>query len=298
MKTMVYGTGRMAITISESLLQQGWDVLIVGRDGESVERIVLQYGISGLVSEVAGTAIDRALEDCGCLVNAAGPFSSTAPALMDKCAQNGAHYLDVSNEYGSLKCAGQYESRALRRGLSLVPGLGFGVAAVEYAVSSIVGEGTARTVLVDVVSPRHRSTPGVAATVDQIRRLGPQVIADGELRSPELTDDWLGGNEHGGVPLASGALEALQEGSRYQRLATRFASAKIPVRHTSVGVEAHMVDGSAVKATITFRDTTDATVSLIGEAVQLLNSNSHPVGILTPLQFLGRSGLRRALRKR
>ncbi|MFT0848946.1 saccharopine dehydrogenase NADP-binding domain-containing protein [Actinomycetaceae bacterium L2_0104] len=295
MRVMVYGTGRMAAAITASLLEQDAQVLVAGRDGGAVAALERQFGVSGLVAEVGDRAIDRALAECFCLVNAAGPFHSTAPALMDKCVRSGAHYVDVSNEHGILDCALHYGAQTEQGGLVLVPGLGFGVCAVEYAVRMTAGEGPARDVLVDIVSPSHGSTPGVAATVGRIRSLGPRVAIDGQLVSPASGDEWLGKNASGGVPLASGALEALQCEGQYQRLATRYASTKEPVHYTSVSVEARTEDGNIMRDTMRFSDTTTATLALIGKALHCLGAKRHPVGVLTPLQFLGITQLGQAL---
>jgi short subunit dehydrogenase-like uncharacterized protein len=72
-------------------------------------------------------ALDSALSDADVLLNAAGPFSHTAPALLEACLRSGVHYLDITGEVDVLEVASQKDRKARERGIMILPGVGFDV---------------------------------------------------------------------------------------------------------------------------------------------------------------------------
>ena len=79
--------------------------------------------------------LDAALKDVAVVLNAAGPFSSTAPPLVDACVRAGAHYLDVTGEVLAIDGASRRTDEARQRGIMLMPAVGFDVVASDCLVA-------------------------------------------------------------------------------------------------------------------------------------------------------------------
>lgn len=145
-KLMIYGaagyTGGMA---AEHAASAGVDLVVAGRDKERAE---LEAVASRLGAEVRlfavddAAAIEKALEGISVLLNAAGPFASTAEPLMVGAIQCGVHYLDFSAELDTYRRALALDARARAAGVMLLPGSGGSVA----MLGSLAGHAAARAV--------------------------------------------------------------------------------------------------------------------------------------------------------
>jgi short subunit dehydrogenase-like uncharacterized protein len=71
------------------------------------------------------------------LMNAAGPFATTSAPLIDACIATGTHYLDITGEAGSIEATVQWHDAAVRRGVMLMPGVGFEVVASDCLAAHV-----------------------------------------------------------------------------------------------------------------------------------------------------------------
>src|SRR5271169_1564459 len=97
---MLYGaTGHTGHMIARHALERGHRPLVAGRNAPTItalsEELDLEHRVLAL-DDPAG--LRAALDDVGLVLNAAGPFLHTAPALAQACLTAGVHYLDISNE--------------------------------------------------------------------------------------------------------------------------------------------------------------------------------------------------------
>ncbi len=65
------------------------------------------------------------------VVNAAGPFSRTAEPVVAACLRAGAHYLDLGAEVPAIEALAGRDAEARRRGLMIMPAVGFDVVATD-----------------------------------------------------------------------------------------------------------------------------------------------------------------------
>ncbi|HEX7777447.1 MAG TPA: saccharopine dehydrogenase NADP-binding domain-containing protein [Parvibaculum sp.] len=72
-----------------------------------------------------------ALDDVAVLVNAATPFSQTAPALVEACLASGTHYLDLSSERGDIAALMARDEAAAAARIVVAPGAGFDLALAD-----------------------------------------------------------------------------------------------------------------------------------------------------------------------
>lgn len=126
---LVYGaygfTGRIVL---EHLRRRGLDFVVAGRDEARARAAAAAFGVAHRVFSLDDArAIDRGLAGARVLLNAAGPFSSTAKPLLDACLRKRVHYLDVCGELAPLEHAASLDDAAKKRGVMLLPGVGFDV---------------------------------------------------------------------------------------------------------------------------------------------------------------------------
>ncbi len=72
-------------------------------------------------------SLEASLRDITVVLNCAGPFSRTATPLIDACVRTGVHYLDLAGEVPEFQAAAARHEEALRAGVMVLPGAGFGV---------------------------------------------------------------------------------------------------------------------------------------------------------------------------
>ena len=77
----------------------------------------------------------RMTASAGVLLNAAGPFETSAP-LIDACIATRTHYLDITGEAGAIEAAGMGR-RCHTAGVMLMPGAGFEVVASDCLAAHV-----------------------------------------------------------------------------------------------------------------------------------------------------------------
>jgi short subunit dehydrogenase-like uncharacterized protein len=129
-RLLIYGaTGYTGRLITEAAIERGLDPVLCGRSAGRLAAIAdgfggLDYRAATLEDE---TGLDAALGDVDVLLNAAGPFSHTAPRMVQACLRTRTHYLDVSGEVDVLEALSQQDRAAREREIMILPGVGFDV---------------------------------------------------------------------------------------------------------------------------------------------------------------------------
>jgi short subunit dehydrogenase-like uncharacterized protein len=114
-------------------------------------------------------ALDRALRDCRVVLNAAGPFAATAPALVEACLRTRAHYLDITGEVSVIEGAARYDTVAKQRNVMLMPAVGFDVVPSDCLVAHLFARATAPVSLSIGIAGLELLTRGSARTIiDQL----------------------------------------------------------------------------------------------------------------------------------
>lgn len=288
---VVYGTGKAARSIAQALACGGYPVRIVGRNKEHTALLGSDLGLDYAVAPT--NALDHALKDVWCVVNAAGPFITTFDDVCSAAIRNSCHYLDISNEYGIYALAEKHASQAHELGLSILPGMGFGVAAVQLAVAK-----TANTMeplySLDIIvfTPNTGdSTPGVRKTMSAIVEMGPHAIENSQLRklsSRRLASilNTEGDQTPEAIPFPTGALEALSRTTRVPNITVRYPTKPQPITQASITVRVITQTGTRYENIVTFPDHTETNAELIRTAMQHLHEAAPRPGALTPGELL------------
>src|SRR5262249_3822791 len=80
------------------------------------------------------------LDDVRVLINAAGPFSTTARPLVGACLRRGVHYLDLAGEIAVFQDLERMDGAACDRDVMLMPGAGFLVAASDCLAAHVAAK--------------------------------------------------------------------------------------------------------------------------------------------------------------
>jgi short subunit dehydrogenase-like uncharacterized protein len=130
---IVYGaTGTTGELIARAAVARGHRPLLAGRREPAVRALAEELDLPWRVADVADTAAMAELAAGTALVLlAASPFQTTSPPVVDACLAAGAHYLDVANETPLFESVYARDDAARRAGVTLLPGVGFGVVATD-----------------------------------------------------------------------------------------------------------------------------------------------------------------------
>ena len=186
---MLYGaTGYTGTLIAQRGLECGHRPVLAGRNAAAVmalaERLDLPHQVLMLDDP---SALKAALSAVDLVLNAAGPFLHTASPLSQACLRAGVHYLDISNELQVFRALYYLDKQARRAGVSIIPGVGFGVVATNCLalhVSEAIGGAEHLEVASRVASAQPG--PGAAVTMQQNIPYGGWIRQGGHLVPKEL----------------------------------------------------------------------------------------------------------------
>jgi short subunit dehydrogenase-like uncharacterized protein len=178
---LIYGatgyTGRMAAQRAKAL---GLPFEIAGRNRQHLVDLAAQLDVPWRVFE-AGPDSAQSLAGIRVLLNFAGPFAHTAPALMAACIEAGVDYLDITAEINVYRLAERLGADAAASGVMLLPGVGWDVVPTDSLAAHIarrVANPVALSIALQVLGSMSR---GSARSVSEIIGAGVLTRIDGEL---------------------------------------------------------------------------------------------------------------------
>jgi short subunit dehydrogenase-like uncharacterized protein len=186
---MLYGAaGYTGALVAQHAYERGHRPLLAGRSAPAItalgEHLELPYRALTL-DDPAG--LHAALAGVDLVLNVAGPFLHTAARLAEACLGAGVHYLDISNELRVFCSLYDLDERAQQAGVTIIPGVGFGVVAsncLARYVSDAVGGAENLEVASRIASAQPG--PGAAATIRENLPFGGWIRRAGELQPQQL----------------------------------------------------------------------------------------------------------------
>ena len=212
---MLYGAaGYTGALIAQHAYKRGHRPVLAGRTAPAItalaQRLDLPHQALALDDPAA---LNAALAGVDLVLNAAGPFLHTAAPLAEACLAAGVHYLDIGNELQVFRTLYDLDRRARQAGVTIMPGVGFGVVATNCLarhVSDAVGGAAILEIATRAATARQG--PGVAATRQQNMPYGGWVRRAGYLEPCPLGSGIITITLPDGpcliMPLPTGDLEA------------------------------------------------------------------------------------------
>lgn len=132
---IIGASGRSGRTIAAQLAHRNLQAVLVGRDAGRLQTVAHQTdGQILVIPSIVATAAKIRQQRPQIVINTVGPFTTTAPLIMDACHEAGSHYIDLANDPDSLAAAFERQARAIEAEHSVITGAGFGVTATESIV--------------------------------------------------------------------------------------------------------------------------------------------------------------------
>jgi hypothetical protein len=151
------GTGRSGRAIAAELVSRDIAPVLVGRDAARLAEAARQTP-GGPRTLVAGS-IDELTRQIrqqqpAVVINTIGPFSTTAPPIVQACLQASSDYLDLANDVAAVSAVLALNEAATAAGHTIITGAGFGVTATESVVVKLTQDQPAQD------QPTPTPTPG------------------------------------------------------------------------------------------------------------------------------------------
>ena len=180
---MLYGaTGFTGRLVAEEAVRRGHRPLLAGRSAEKLEPLAARLGLDYRAFSLAKTHhITAYLEDVDLVYHAAGPFIHTSRPMLNACLRMGAHYLDITGEYFVFQHTFAHDELARRRGIALIPGVGFDVVPSDCLAAYVAGQVPGATTLQTGIRALAQTSAGTFRSLLHMLPLGNRVRRDGQL---------------------------------------------------------------------------------------------------------------------
>lgn len=164
---LVYGAGGYTGSlIVRAAVRRGIHPVLAGRSEEPLARLATEFGLEYRVAVLTDPpALNRMLTGIGVLLNAAGPFSDTWAPLVEASLQCGVHYLDLASEVLVIESIRARGADAKRRGVVLVPAVGFEVVPSDCLAAHVAARMPGASMLRLAVSGLELVSVGSARTM-------------------------------------------------------------------------------------------------------------------------------------
>nr|WP_236866790.1 saccharopine dehydrogenase NADP-binding domain-containing protein [Brevibacterium daeguense] len=333
---LVYGSGRIARAIAAALSRSGCAVTIAARRLDHASACARAVGAAGcFAGEPASVLNDDRARSVTAIVNAAGPYSDTAPPLIGAAVGRGVDYLDAANEVEAFMAAFAAQPAAVAARTRVLPGLGFGVAAAEAVVAAACSQLLeVESVEVMFASSGGPSTTGSRATALRVLSHGAWIIETWRLRRVPVGTSprdlrAANGSAEPLMPILNGDLLALHRSQRAPSIAV-YASGTTHVRRARLALPAVVnilrnsamrrllgalssprpagdpssrtvtaavtsASGITVHMSHTVPDTSSLVADLIVSALKAIQTGDVAPGTWTPYEALGEQRLRALL---
>jgi saccharopine dehydrogenase-like NADP-dependent oxidoreductase len=175
-----YGhTGRFVVS---EVRRRGWTPVLAGRDAEKLAELpATNTDLEPRPASIDDPAsLDRALTGAAAVINCAGPFASTATAVIDAALRARIHYLDVAAEVEvALSTIDRYAELAPAAGIAIVPSAAFyGGLAVQADFTTADSVTVPHHLKVSEISRRAVNAPHLVALVRAGARFERGVLAE------------------------------------------------------------------------------------------------------------------------
>ncbi|MEZ6071845.1 MAG: saccharopine dehydrogenase NADP-binding domain-containing protein [Pirellulales bacterium] len=180
---MVYGAnGYTGKLIAHEAVRRGMKPILAGRNVAAIEamgrELRLPVRIFGLeeVSRATGNLVD-----VHTVLHCAGPFSATAPTMIESCISARCHYLDITGEIDVIELAKALGPRADTQRISLIPAVGFDVVPTDCLAALLAARMHDATHLELAFAGTGGLSPGTMKTMIEGMSQGGRARVEGRI---------------------------------------------------------------------------------------------------------------------
>ncbi len=184
---MLYGaTGYTGVLLAEEAVRRGHRPLLAGRSAERLRPLAARLGLDYRVLALEdGAALREAAGRVGLVLHAAGPYFHAGRPMLAACLAAGTPYLDINGEVSELEQTFQLASQARERGIAVIPGVGFSVAASDCLAAHVAARLPDATALTIAVHTGANASPGtIKGTLETIAHSGVGSVRRGGVLVP------------------------------------------------------------------------------------------------------------------
>lgn len=186
---MIYGaSGYTGTLIAEEAVRRGHRPILAGRSQEKLMPLAKRLRLDFVLLDLTDTeALNAAVKGVDLVLNAAGPFVHTSEPLIHACLAGSTHYIDVANEIPVFQLMESRHAEALRRGITLMTGAGFGVTVTNCLAKYVAMQIPDAVELSCASAPyAQQRSAGFTKTVLELLSQGGSVRRDGKLVACKL----------------------------------------------------------------------------------------------------------------
>lgn len=190
MAIALYGaTGYTGRLVTDELVRRGADFVLGGRSADRLARLADERGAGARYVAAAvddAPALERLMDGCEVVINCAGPFTLAGETVVRAAVEAGCHYVDSTGEQPYMRAVFErHGAAAERRGVALVPALGFDYAPGDCA-ARLAAEGREPLEELEVAYAvgGFGATRGTARSAVEMMKGGDVVYANGGWRAP------------------------------------------------------------------------------------------------------------------
>ena len=197
MEWILYGaTGVTGRLITQTAVRRGHRPILAGRNAEALRRLAEPDGLTWRTADLDDEdAVGELVAAAPLTLLAASTFNTASLRLARACLAAGAHYLDLANEVPVLEAVYGLDDEARARGVTLLPGVGFGTVAADtlarYLVEQLPDAGVL-DLTIDLYTAG--TSPGALANTLRVLGFGAQIRRGGQLERV-----WFGSRTPGAV---------------------------------------------------------------------------------------------------
>jgi short subunit dehydrogenase-like uncharacterized protein len=176
---LLYGAnGYTGTLIAREAARRGERPVLAGRSAEKIEPLARELGLDARIFD-----LDRIdLRGVEAVLHCAGPFRRTSAPMVEACLDAGVHYLDITGEIAVFEAIFARDAEAKRRGVMLVPGVGFDVVPTDCLAAMLAARLPGATELqLAFYSPRSEVSRGTLKTMIEGLGDGGAIRRDGRI---------------------------------------------------------------------------------------------------------------------
>jgi short subunit dehydrogenase-like uncharacterized protein len=129
-KILIYGaSGYMGKLFVEYASQHQLNIVLAARSSFKTDKPFRLFSLDNKA------VIINNLKDIQLVVNLAGAFYTTNKQLVEACIASKTHYIDIAGEVSEMETVFQYQHEAIKAGIMLMTGAGFGVVPTDIVAN-------------------------------------------------------------------------------------------------------------------------------------------------------------------